>query len=49
MAEPVEMADMTVEEIMTLFGVDRAKAEFMLAVARGEIDGDIEVIDEEPA
>ena len=40
---------MTVEQVMDLFGVDEVKAKFMISVARGETDGDIEVVDEEPA
>ena len=48
MAEPLELAlaDLTDEEVAEIFRVDLPTARFMKAVESGEIDGDIEVIDE---
>lgn len=34
-------------EVMRAFGVDEVEAEFMIAVALGEIDGDVVLVDEE--
>lgn len=34
-------------EVMRAFGVDEVEAEFMIAVALGEIDGDVVIVDEE--
>lgn len=35
----------TVEEVMADLGVDRVEAEFILAMVRGEIDGDTPIVD----
>jgi len=37
----------TIGEVMTLYGVDEAKARFILALRRGEIEGDIVILDED--
>lgn len=43
---PKRHADMTVEELMRETGFDRGYARFFLAMARGELDGDLEDVDE---
>jgi hypothetical protein len=41
----IRLEDMTPQEIAGAFEVDLAEAEFMLALAKGEIDGDVEAIE----
>jgi hypothetical protein len=41
---PKKHADMTVEELMRETGFDRDYAEFFLAMARGENNGDLVVL-----
>jgi hypothetical protein len=37
----IEIKDMTAEMIAEAFEIDLVEAEFMLALERGEIDGDV--------
>ena len=41
--EPLEF---TVENVMEAFGVPRQEAEFMVAIDRGEFEGDVIAVDE---
>lgn len=47
MDEVKKHADMTIEELMRETGFERDYAEFFLAMARGELDGDLEDVDDD--
>ena len=47
MADAGRSRDEIRTEVMLAFGVNEAEAEFMIAIALGEIDGDVVMIDEQ--
>ena len=41
------MTEKEIQEYMQKFGIPREKAIFILAIEEGEIDGDVEAVDDE--